>query len=241
MISVAIVDDDPRERQNIRACLAFVQEKSRTDFQLTEYETAEAFLMAYEPERFGIVLLDIDFPGGMNGMDAARRLRQMDERVILIFITNLAQMALQGYEVEALDFIVKPLEKSAFFLKMSRAIGRAAQSVEDVISIRSEGEVVRLHKRLIRHVDVQGHSVVYHSPEGVFTEYISLAAAEKRLNDPAFERSDRSCLVNLRYVSIIRKECCVVDGEEIPLARERRSAFKQAYADYLSGAMRGKG
>ena len=238
MIRVAVIDDEAQERLTVRQCLDFVEERSGEAFQTTEFSGAEQFLMEYEADRFDIVLMDIEFPGGMDGMTAARQLRALDGRVILIFITNLAQMALQGYEVEALDFIVKPLDKRVFFLKLARAMGRVAQNQTDVLTIRSEGQTVRLHKRQIRHLDVQGHSVVYHTGEGVYTEYSSLAAAEKKLNDAAFERSDRSCLVNLRFVSVIRKDCCVVDGEIIPLARDRRVAFKKAYADYLSGAKR---
>lgn len=238
MIHVAVIDDEVQERLAIKQCLDYAETRSGEAFDVTEYSSAEQFLMDYEPDRFDIILMDIEFPCGMDGMTAARQLRTMDDRVILIFITNLAQMALQGYGVEALDFIVKPLDKSVFFLKITRAVGRIAQRPENIIVIRSEGETVRLLKRQIRHLDVQGHSVIYHTGGRVYTEYTSLSAAEKKLDDPSFERSDRSCLVNLRYVSVIRRDSCVVDGEEIPLARERRQAFKKAYADYLSGAKR---
>ena len=235
MISIAIVDDDPRERRLIRECLDDVQERSGSSFQPTEYAAPEQFLMEYEPGRFDIVFMDIVFPGSMDGMTAARELRGLDDRVLLIFFTNMAQMALEGYRVDALDFIVKPLEKDAFFLKMTRALGRVATDAEKMISIRSDGRIIRLRKSLISHLDADGHSVVYYSREGVFTEYISLSGAKKKLNDAAFEPSDRSRLVNLRRISVIRKNICIVDGEEIPIARDRCGAFKKAFADYLSG------
>lgn len=88
---------------------------------------------------------------------------------------------------------------------------------------------------MLRYLTVDGHYVIYHSKEGTFAEYITLNAAEKKLNDPAFFRCDRGYLVNLRYVEQIRKSTCLVDGEELPIARTQFGKFKQAYARYLGG------
>ena len=183
--------------------------------------------------------MDSEFPTGMDGMEAARQLRRIDKTVLLIFVTNMAQLAIQGYEVEALDFIVKPLNRAAFLLKMTRALGRTGTRQGRTIPVLADGETVRLHVDRIRYVSVDGHYVVYHSPEGVFSEYSTLAAAEKKLGDAAFCRCDRGCLVNLRYVSVIRTGLCVVDGEELAIARPRYGQFKQAYAEYLSGSFAG--
>ena len=147
----------------------------------------------------------------------------------------MAQMAVKGYEVDALDFIVKPVDNYSFLLKMTRILDRVAIRPDDMFCVCAEGEIISLHIRMLRYLTVDGHYVIYHSKEGTFAEYITLNAAEKKLNDPAFFRCDRGYLVNLRYVEQIRKSTCLVDGEELPIARTQFGKFKQAYARYLGG------
>ncbi len=234
MLNIALVDDEREERMRLRQCLDYVAEQRKVTFSVDEFDSAERFLVHYQPN-YDIVFMDIEFPSGISGMEAAHKLRKMDRTVILIFVTNIAQMAIQGYEVDALDFLVKPLEPSFFLLKMTRALGRALSRQDHQILIQTEGETVPLHVNLIRYVLVDGHYVIYHSREGIFSEYSTLAAAEKKLNAPIFCRCDRGCLVNLRFVTAIRAGICVVDGEELTIARTRYSQFKQAYAAFLAG------
>lgn len=238
MLNVAIVDDEAEERQRLRTYLDEVARQKGLTFCVDEFATADAFLVHYQ-QGYDLVFLDIEFPSGQNGMQAARALRRIDSTVVLIFVTNLAQMAVDGYEVDALDFIVKPVEPYAFFLKMTRALSRVARSASDRITVRQEGEMRALQVHLIRYLTVEGHYVVYHSREGTFTEYLTLSAAEKKLNSPLFCRCDRGCLVNLRFVSEIRKDICVVDGEELVIARTQRPQFLKAYAEFLGGARQG--
>ena len=199
---------------------------------MDEFSSADAFLVRYG-QGYDLVFMDIEFPHGQSGMEAARALRRMDSAVVLIFVTNIAQMAVEGYEVDALDFIVKPVDPYAFRLKMTRALSRVTRSTSNRIAVRQEGDLLSLRVGLIRYLTVEGHYVTYHSREGDFSEYLSLAAAEKKLNSPLFCRCDRGCLVNLRYVSEIRKDVCVVDGEELVIARTQRAQFVRAYAEYL--------
>lgn len=234
MLNIAIVDDEAAERAHVRRCLDYVTQVKGTAFRVEEFSSAERFLMRYECV-YDIVFMDIEFPAGLDGMSAARELRRMDATVVLIFITNMAQLAVQGYEVEALDFIVKPVDKYTFLLKMTRALGRVVRRSQECITVRADGETVSLRVSLIRYLKVDGHYVVYHSREGTFAEYISLSAAEKKLGDPAFYRCDRGCLVNMRFITQIGQNTCTVDGEELDLARKQHSRFLRAYAEFLNG------
>ena len=91
MVHVAIVDDEKIDRQLLRDCLNYVSEKKHVDFSVREFSNADSFLVGYEPE-FDIVFMDIEMPG-TDGMEAARQLRKMDKNVVLVFVTNIAQMA----------------------------------------------------------------------------------------------------------------------------------------------------
>ena len=177
MLDIAIVDDEHSERERLKACLAYVEEQQGVSFSVQEYESADQFLMMFE-QQFDIVFLDIQFSQGMDGMNAARQLRKTDPSVLLIFVTNLAQMALHGYEVDALDFVVKPLDPYAFHLKMQRALGRVSSRKKTAIEVRDKGSTVYLDTHRIRYLEVSGHYVIYHTRGGNYTEYISMAAAE---------------------------------------------------------------
>ena len=202
MLRVAVVDDDAQDRAKISAGLDFVAAQKDVSFSISEFDSGDQFLVKYEPN-YDIVFMDVEFLSGANGIEAAHQLRKIDKTVVLVFVTRMAQMAVKGYEVDALDFIVKPVDNYSFLLKMTRILDRVAIRPDDMFCVCAEGEIISLHIRMLRYLTVDGHYVIYHSKEGTFAEYITLNAAEKKLNDPAFFRCDRGCLVNLRYVEQI--------------------------------------
>ena len=236
VINIAVVDDEEIERKKIRDCIRHI-ENDTLKFNIGEFESAEEFLMQYEVG-YDIVFMDIRL-GRTNGIDAAKILRKTDSTVIIIFVTNMAQLALKGYEVDALDFIVKPLNESDFVLKFKRALARISPCVRSKIIIKTDGNLVGVNASLLRYIEVDGHYVVYHAPNEIIREYITLSAAEKKISPYGiFVRCNRGQLVNMRYVSAIKKEFVIVDGEELLLARTQRNAFVKSYAKYISGGGR---
>ena len=240
MVRIAIVDDEARERETIREYLDILSEQTQESFSVTDYSSGEAFLFRYGHD-VDLIFMDIQFSKGEDGMETARKLRQVDQTVLLIFVTNLAQMAIHGYEVDALDFIVKPIDKYAFFLKTKRALGRISRQEGNSVTITQKGELYSLFVHLIQYLEVDGHYILYHTKEGVFSEYGTLSAAEKKLSDPCFIRPNRSILLNLRHVTKIGKDFVEVGGEKrIDIARPQRNDFKKAYLEYLDGQMQSR-
>lgn len=122
MIRVAIVEDDAAEREKIQGYLNELSRQEQIQFEIAPYPSGLNFIMG-EMKGFDIVLMDIDMPG-VNGMETAQALRKVDPTVILIFVTNMAQYAISGYEVDATDFILKPVNKYSFAIKIKRAVAR---------------------------------------------------------------------------------------------------------------------
>ena len=116
MLRVAIVEDSPRDAEQLTNCLRRFCSKHGTEIEIERYENALLFLQGYKGD-FEIVFMDIDMPM-MSGTEAARSLRRVDPHVLLIFVTALARFALNGYEVDAYDFIVKPVQENFFEAKM---------------------------------------------------------------------------------------------------------------------------
>lgn len=233
MIQVAIVEDDASARAKIRECLDYVSAENQIVFDIHEFSSGFSFIGQYEPE-YDIVFMDIDMPG-MNGMDAARAFRRMDTNVVLIFVTNMAQYAISGYEVDALDFVLKPINKYSFALKVKRAVARTTKHTDDYITIKTDGGIHRERIAAVKYLEMDGHYVIYHTTSGNYAEYSTLKDAEAKINRPYFVRCNRSFLVNLRHVKSLQKDVIIVDGDELAISRPQRKAFLEALAEYMGG------
>ena len=233
MIRIAIVEDEVRERAHLRDCLAYMAEKERLEFDIVEFGSGEAFLGGYQPV-YDIVLMDIELPG-INGMETAKALRRLDSFVLLVFVTNMVQYAVSGYEVDALNYILKPVNRFDFALKMNKAISRTAKRTEKSVQMRAGKDLYMLPVAAIRYLEVDGHYIVYHTTEGDYSEYITLKEAEKKLNKPYFVRCNRCYLVNLKYVSAVRDDVVQVGRDELLISRPQKKAFLNALAVFIGG------
>ena len=233
MISIAIVEDDKKERLRIKECLDYITAQEDVQLNISEFSNGLEFLGNYKPI-YDIVLMDIEMPG-MNGMEAAHALRKIDKTVILIFVTNLAQYAVQGYEVEAMDFILKPINKYSFAMKLDRAISRTTKRLDESIQIRTEGETFSVQIASVKYVEVAAHYVVYHTTDGDYTEYNTLKEVEKKINKSFFVRCNRCYLVNLRYITSVKRDSVFVGKDELVISRPQQKTFLAAFADFLGG------
>ena len=233
MIRIAIVEDEVRERAHLRDCLAYMAEKERLEFDIVEFGSGEAFLGGYQPV-YDIVLMDIELPS-INGMETAKALRRLDSFVLLVFVTNMVQYAVSGYEVDALNYILKPVNRFDFALKMNKAISRTAKRTEKSVQIRAGKDLYMLPVAAIRYLEVDGHYIVYHTTEGDYSEYITLKEAEKKLDKPYFVRCNRCYLVNLKYVAAVRDDVVQVGRDELLISRPQKKAFLNALAVFIGG------
>ena len=233
MIRVAIVEDDAAEREKIQGYLNELSRQEQIQFEIAPYPSGLNFIMG-EMKGFDIVLMDIDMPG-VNGMETAQALRKVDPTVILIFVTNMAQYAISGYEVDATDFILKPVNKYSFAIKIKRAVARTAKKNDEVIQIKQEGTLHLVPLSIIKYLEVTGHYVIYHTAQGDFTEYTTLKEAQKKINRPHFAQCNQSYLVNLKYLEAVSRETVTVSGAKISVSRKMRPAFLNAVTDFLGG------
>lgn len=232
-IHVAIVEDDSQERERIRECLTYLENTADYTFCVAEFCDGKSFLQWYAPE-YELVLMDIVMPD-MDGMETAHRLREVDQEVALVFVTNMAQFAIQGYEVQALDYILKPINKYSFAMKLKRVLKRTAVQTNDVIRIRSDGELVLLPVNDITYLEIVNHRTVYHTTRGIYAEAISLRDAHKKISKPYFVYCNRSYLVNLRHVTSVGRDEVALGDERLMISRPQRKQFLTAFSDYLRG------
>lgn len=230
MYRVAIVDDDARVREQLASYFRRYQEQTGEQFQLRLFGFAELFLTNYTPV-YDIVLMDIDMPG-MDGLDAARRMRALDERAVLLFVTNLAQYAIRGYEVAATDFVVKPVDYLKFEHKLARALKYVPSDRRPSLLLKTENGTATVEMDDVQYVEVQGHNVFYHTAREVYRIRGSLKQTQEELNDPRFFVCDKCYLVNLGYVEAVEGGSVTVGREKINVSRAKKKALMDALAAY---------
>lgn len=233
MLSVAIVDDMPQMQEHLKKCLEYLAEKKNLQIQISQFSSGKAFLWEYQPE-YDIVLMDVEMPE-LSGIETAKALRELDQTVLLVFVTNFAQYALRGYEVDAISYIMKPVNPYDFALKMERVLSRTNEFGRGSIQIKTDDGVLRIRTSSILYCEVFGHYVIYHTTEGNYTEYTTLKEAEQKINSSHFAQPHRCYLVNLKYVSRVAENVLYSGKDEIPLAKARQKAFLEAFAQYIGG------
>ena len=233
VLHIAVVEDTPSEAQWLESYIErFSQERGET-LRYFRFESAEIFLREYRSQ-YDIVFMDIEMPG-IHGMDAAPQLRDREPSVILIFVTRLSQYAINGYEVDALDYIVKPFSYPAFALKLKRAVIRRMAAREDEITLSTNSGPMRLRACALTYVEIYKHHIIYYTELGEYKAYGVLKDVEAVLPREQFFRVGGSYIVNLRHVMAINGMTVIVDGREIPISRVRKKELVAELNRYFSG------
>lgn len=219
---IAIVDDDMSCIETLKQYITQYQEKNGGLFQVTEYTDGVSFLE--ESGSYDLIFLDIEMPA-MNGMEVAHRIREKNENVCLIFITNLAQYALQGYEVSAFDFIVKPVEYSIFEFKMDRVISAIPRHSRNEVPLKVKNGVLLVAVDDIHYVEIIKHKIIYHTRQGEYEAWDSMKNVEQRLSPFGFARCNVCFLVNLKHVTELKGDNICVGGNYLKISSPKKKEF----------------
>lgn len=236
MVRVAIVEDDDKERALLQGYLLNYGKEYNVAFTIETYENAIDFLEKYG-NGYDIVFMDIELPY-IDGLAAAKKLRDRDRTVTLIFTTNMAQFAINGYEVEAFDFIVKPVIYNDFVFRIEKVISRLSRMTQRFISINlTRGDCMKLDVSHIKYVEIMDHAITYHCDEGDYTAYGTLKKVENTLDRESFVRCNSCYLVNLKYVTNVHDLVCEVGGRQLKISQTKKKDFMKALNDYISGGL----
>lgn len=216
-LRIAICDDSAADRDYLAGLARRWAGQRLHTVQLALYPSAESFLFAYaEDKTVQILLLDIEM-GQMDGVTMARTLRKDNDGVQIVFITGYSEYIADGYEVEALHYLMKPVDENKLFSVLDRAADKLCRN-EQVLTLELSGETVRLPVYQIRYAEVQGNYVTVHAKSD-YTAKMTLSELATRLDD-SFFRLGRSALVNLGYVARVTKTAVTLnDGSVLPLPR----------------------
>lgn len=233
MYHVAIVEDEASFSTQLQEFLKQYQKEHDVSFKLSVFSDGAQILDGYQ-NIYDIILLDIEMPQ-VNGMQAAQKIREMDTDVVLMFITNMASYAIHGYEVGALDFVMKPLSYYTFAMKLTRAIRRVKRKEQEQILVTLPDGVKKFGIQQIYYIEVQNRMLHYHTDEGEYVVRGTMAGVSQMLAPYPFVKCNHWYIVNLMHVTEVRKNTAVVGGHELEISRRCRSAFLKALTEYVGG------
>lgn len=231
-IKVIIVEDDKDAAAVLEEYLARYGEAKGVNFDVRKYNNVSLFLANYNNSA-DLILMDIELPDG-DGMNAIAKLRERDGEVAVIFVTNMSQYAVKGYEVRALDFIVKPVSYSNFSVKLAGAISVIRSRVGKDIWISNKEGKTCIRSTRIKYIEVNKHVLVYHTLDGDYTQSGVLSNVQSELEGEPFSLCNRCYLVNLRYVTAVKQFDVFLGEQKLQISRPKRVTFMRDLNNYLA-------
>lgn len=232
MIKIAIVEDDKLEAERIAIYMErYFCTVGDESYSMDCYCDADSFLSGYKAA-YDIIFMDIRMPG-TDGMSAAKKLRDIDKQVVIVFVTNMSKYAVKGYEVDALDFIVKPFLYESFEIKMNKILNTVKTRLGKPILIKTYGETRFVSPANVRYLEMVGHDILFHTTDGDFRMRGSLSSIEKELNSDLFFRCGSGYIVNMKYITKMTGDDIVLGEDVVRVSRTKKREFKTALANFL--------
>lgn len=236
MLKIAVVDDEQAVCETLTRYMKHFSNVEQIPVEISCYSSGVKFLETV-PFRFDAVFLDIEMPA-LDGMETAREIRGMDENICIVFITNMAHYAIQGYEVNALDFIVKPVEYAAFARMMKKVCRFSAKyKTENSLTIKIDREIKKVAISDILYIETEGSYLIYHILDGTYRVRGTLKNIEKELERQGFLRCNHCYLVNAKYITDVKKDSVLVRREELKISRNKKKEFMEKLTQYLGENM----
>lgn len=233
-MKIAIVDDLATERATLRQRLEHQLARHNVQADLLEYECGEDFLLAAQAEPFTAAFLDI-YMTGANGIETAKALRQHDTDCLLIFTTTSTDHALEGFQVRAMQYLVKPFTEDDIAQLVDELLARIPQPDKYLPLKTSEGEL-RLGYKNILYAEHFAHVIYIHTTAGktLTTRQPFKTFIEPLKDDPRFFVCGRGVIVNLEHAADLDGAAfCMADGSHVVISQDLLKNARQAFMEYL--------
>ena len=211
MIKIAIVEDEAMYAKQLQDFLRQYETENGEAFDITIYSDGDQIVHKYKSQ-FDIILMDVEMK--------------------FIFITNMAQYAIRGYAVDALDYVLKPVSYFAFSQRLNRAISRMKKRETKMIMVNIKGGTVRINIANIYYIESQGHTLILHTILGDYETTGTMKEMEEKMQGMNFCRGNKGYLINLQHVDGIQDGCALIKGEQLVLSRARKKEFMEALTNY---------
>lgn len=223
MIKTAIIEDEEQPYETLKGFLEAFGKENSISFQVTRFNEGLSFLE--ENEAFDLVFMDIELPH-MNGMDVATKFREKDKNAAIIFVTNMVQYAIRGYAVDAIDYVLKPIQWNRFCSLMMKTIRIIGVHQEQEIILKTTEGIQKIPLNDIVSIEINDHLLIYHLVHKEIEAWGTLSNAEKDLPSDRFCRCNNSTIINISKVVSYDKYNIYLTEERVcvPISRSKRKA-----------------
>lgn len=231
MISIAICDDSISMLTSLKQGIKNYASKNEREIRIFLYHDGVELLDNYSG-KFDLIFLDIKMPK-MNGVDVAKKIREKDSNVMIIFLTSLIQYALEGYKVNATNYIVKPISNKRLEIELDRCIIEISQREEPYICFHNDNGNYKILLKNISYVETYNRNLLIHTNDQNIICYWKMKELENKISSYGFSRNHSSYITNLFYVESIEKnEVKLSTGERLPISKAKKKTFLEEIAEY---------
>lgn len=227
---VAIIEDVSDDCNLLKSFLDKYQKENDVSFNIEAFTTAESFLYP-KVESFDILFIDIELPG-INGLELAKKVRDTNKNVVIIFVTTLRKYVINGYEVDAINYILKPYDYGSIKYTLDKAIKNVESHADSTFIMKIDGAIKVFNTNDIYFFEIMKHDLLISTTYGDFITYGNLTTVENSLNSKSFFRISSSIIINLRYVSQIKGNTVRVNNHDLVIGRTKKKDFIKAFLEY---------
>lgn len=237
MFRIAVCEDEKAQSEYLNRLLEHWQELSGKKASVDTYASAEQFLFETEERKpYNLLLLDIQM-GEMNGVELARKVREQDTRVKIVFLTGIKDYAIEGYEVGAVRYLLKPVKEAELFVLLDKVYEEAEDGEEAYFVFQNGGTVNRVAFSDILYVEADGHYVVLKTEDREWKWKASFASVSPEFEAQEFFLLRRGLYVNLAKIEQIGKtECVLESGEMLPVSKSRYQELNERFIAFYKGS-----
>lgn len=230
MLLISIVDHSEEDIARLHSILEDHFHRTGTAYAERVYRSGMDFIRSSENSDIVFMETQLD---RLDGLETAGIMRQLGSDAQLIFLTRTPQLAIKGYAVDALDFLVKPVEPAAVSFALDKAIRRLENRSCTFLALKLSNGTASVSANDITFVEVFDHNLVYHTVNGDYTVRGRLSDVYEKLDHDKFIACNRSFIVNLRYVTEIRSDHVLLGGTKIAVSKSHRKEIQTRFSAYL--------
>ncbi len=233
ILNVAIVEDDAESVKLLKSYfIRYQRENQNIAFEFYIFDDGVKIISNFKPI-YDIILLDIEMEI-TDGLRTAEIIRETDQKVIIIFVTNMPQYAIKGYSVNATNYLLKPLPYFAFSEEISKSIERIKREKQNKnIIIKTENCIKKIDSDEILFIESIKHDLIIHTEQDFFEIRDTLKKYEDILQDYNFNRANNSYLINLKHVKGVEQDFALVGNHKLKIARSKKKQFMEHLVNYL--------
>lgn len=229
MIRIGICDDEKESLEDTKKCLLRYK---NAEIQIFGFHCGEELLKS--EEKFDIIILDIDMEG-LNGIETAKKIRDKDINVKIIYLTNYKDYTIDAFEVHAFSYLIKPINEENFHRQLDEALTYMIPKQEPILEFMTLDGMIRLPSSDIYYFEYINRKIYMYTFQGEFILSKKISQLAEEMKQYHFEMPHKSFSVNLYYVKSIKGyEIQMMDGSMVPLSQKKSAEFRKCLNKYLS-------